>query len=233
MKLSEYYDALSIKYDDLYNDYKIKMMRDIEKTIIQNEIDMDKDFVLDIGCGTGIYLKFINNSVGLDISYKMAEKSKLNTNKFVVVGSCEDLPFKKNTFDCIISFFGPLNHCQISRSLKEIRRVLKKNGKFIFTVANVYDIRWIIKTVFKKGYNYVKKSINQKKGEIIKYIGGKKIKVKTNFYSMDDIEKYIKKYNFKIKYTFGTNLTNTFLDRYLYKSMLKNFGWYIGAVCIK
>lgn len=232
MKLSAYYDSIAKEYDNLYYGNKLKWMREIENIVIENEIKKDY-LVLDIGCGTGEQLAKLNNAVGLDISLNMAKIAHNKTNKFVVVGNAENLPFKSKTFDCVISFFGALNHVQLNRVLKEIRRVLKPDGILIFTVANVYDIRWIFKTLIKRGIKNTKKAIKNKKGEIIKFINGKRIGVKTKFYDLNDIENALNKYDFHIKYTFGTNITNSFIDGFIYKSFLKNFGCYIGVVAKK
>jgi ubiquinone/menaquinone biosynthesis C-methylase UbiE len=232
MKLSKYYDSIAKEYDKLYYGNKLKWMREIENTIIEKEIK-NEYLILDIGCGTGEQLAKLNNAIGLDISLNMAKISRNKTNKFVVVGNAENLPFKSKTFDCVISFFGALNHVQLNRALKEIRRVLKDDGVLIFTVANVYDIKWILKTLRRKGIKSTKKAIKNKKGEIVKFIGGKRIKVKTKFYDLNDIENALNKYNFHIKYTFGTNITNSFVDKIIYKSFLKNFGCYIGVVAKK
>ncbi len=229
MKLSTYYDSIAKEYDKLYYGNKLKWMREIENIVIENEIKNDY-LVLDIGCGTGEQLAKLNNAIGLDISLNMAKIAYNKTDKFVVVGDAENLPFKSKSFDCIISFFGALNHVQLNRVLKEIKRVLKHDGILIFTVANVYDIRWIFKTLRKRGIKSTKKAIENKKGEIIKFINGKRIKVKTKFYNLNDIENALHKYNFHINYTFGTNITNSFIDKFIYKSFLKNFGCYIGVV---
>lgn len=234
MKLAKYYNTLAKEYDEKYDKTNLKWMRKIEDLVINDEIR--KEFlVLDIGCGTGEQLKKLknNHSIGLDISLEMAKIAVKKTNKFVVVGSAENLPFKNRTFDGVISFFGALNHVNLNQALKEIKRVLKDDGVLIFTVANAYDLKWIFKSLRRKGIKKTKKALKNKKGEIVKFIDGKRIKVKTKFYTLNDIENVLKKHNFEIKYTFGANITNSFVDKFIYKSFLKNFGSYIGVVAKK
>ncbi len=221
----KYYNALAKYYDSLY---KLKYMREVEKKIIFKEIK-ENYLVLDIGCGTGEQLKYIKNGIGLDISIEMAKIAYKKTNKPVVVGNVEHLPFKNKSFDAVISFFGALNHCNIRRAFREIRRVLKDDGIFIFTVANVYDIKWILKNL--KNPKKIKKSIIKRKGEIVKYIDNKKYKVKTKFYSLEEIKRLLNEENFKIKYTFG--LSNLPTDKFLYKSPFKYISTYIGFVVEK
>ncbi|EHP87387.1 class I SAM-dependent methyltransferase [Methanotorris formicicus] len=232
MRLAKYYDALAKEYDKAYSFEKLKWMREVENIIISKEIKKGF-FVLDVGCGSGEQLKKLNNAVGLDISIEMAKIANKKTNKLVVVGNAENLPFKNNTFDCVISFFGALNHVNLDRALKEIRRVLKKDGIFIFTVANAYDIKWILRNIKRKGIKKTIKAIRNKKGELVRFSNGRRIRVKTKFYTIKYIENALNKYNFRIKYTFGTNITNSFIDKFIYKSFLKNFGCYIGVVAKK
>ncbi|WP_456471941.1 class I SAM-dependent methyltransferase [Methanocaldococcus sp.] len=221
----KYYDKIAKHYDNIY---KEKFMREIEKRIITKEI---KGLTLDIGCGTGEQLKLLDEAIGLDISLEMAKIAMKKTNKFVVVANAEKLPFKDNTFYNVISFFGALNHCNIDRAFKEIYRVLKPNGKFIFTVANVYSLSYIFKNI--KNPKRLRLSFKKRKGEIRRYIDGERIKIKTRFYDYWEIKKLLEKNNFKIKYGFGARIFNNKLDLFLYKTFFKYFASYIGFVCIK
>ncbi|ENN96686.1 GerC2 protein [Methanocaldococcus villosus KIN24-T80] len=225
MAIEDYYNILAKHYDSIY---KNKYMRVVEKKIIESEIDKE-DFVLDIGCGTGEQLKIISNAVGLDISIEMAKIAYNKTKKFIVVANAEFLPFKNNTFDAVISFFGALNHSNIYRTVKEVRRVLKKGGLFIFTVANLYDIQWIFKNICN--IRKIKKAMKKRRGEIVKIINGKKIKVKTRFYTLNELEKILKENNFEIKYSFG--IYDLPFDVIFYKTPIKVFAKYIGFVAKK
>jgi len=229
MGIREYYDKLAKSYDKLY---KNKYMRVVEIEIIKREIK-DDDFVLDIGCGTGEQLKLLNEAVGLDISIEMAKIAKHKTNKPVIVANAEFLPFKSKSFDKAISFFGALNHCNLKRALREVNRVLKDDGVFIFTVANIYDIKWILKNILRGDFKKVKNALKKRKGTIIKIIDGEKIKVKTRFYSIREVENALKEEGFEVVYTFGANITNSPLDRFIYKSFLKHFASYVGFVARK
>ena len=229
MGIKEYYDKLAKSYDKLY---KNKYMRVVEREIIKREIK-DDDFVLDIGCGTGEQLKILNKAIGLDISIEMAKIAKHKTNKPVVVANAEFLPFKNKSFDKAISFFGALNHCNLKRALREVNRVLKDDGVFIFTIANIYDIKWILKNILRGDFKKVKNALKKRKGTIIKIIDGEKIKVKTRFYSIREVENALKEEGFEVVYTFGANITNSPLDKFIYRSFLKHFASYIGFVAKK
>ena len=97
--------------------------------------------ILDLGCGTGIYARILKKRgakvQGIDISPKMIEIARQNVKGVDFrIGSVYNLPYKSGTFDIVLAslvvhYFGNLN-----KALKEIRRVLKKNGVFIFSSDN-------------------------------------------------------------------------------------------------
>lgn len=97
---------------------------------------MKQGLVLDIGCGTGKQTLFLANKnvkvIGLDFSNEMIKKALEKAKNeniydcFFIAGSGEFLPFKSNSFNNIISFFGVLNHMpKYEIAIKEISRVLK------------------------------------------------------------------------------------------------------------
>ncbi|MFR6018314.1 MAG: class I SAM-dependent methyltransferase [Paraclostridium sordellii] len=113
-----------------------------EEIIISKYLNK-KDKILDIGCGAGrttigIYKLGYKNIIGIDISNKMIEKAKQNFDNIrFEVADTINLPFDDNYFDSIIFPFNGLMLIpkleNRLKALKEIKRVLKKNGTFIFT----------------------------------------------------------------------------------------------------
>lgn len=125
--------------------------------------------VLEIGCGSGAYTTYIARSVGengqvfaLDIQEKMLDqiKEKLkrpeNTdigNVRLINSSAYELPFKQDSLDLVyfISVFQEIPDA--SRTLKEVKRVLKPNGILAiseFLVDPDYPFRT---TTVKQGRN--------------------------------------------------------------------------------
>ncbi|AGB41415.1 methylase involved in ubiquinone/menaquinone biosynthesis [Halobacteroides halobius DSM 5150] len=117
-----------------------------EKYIFDKYFEKEKS-ILDIGCGAGrttfnLYEMGYTNIVGLDLTFEMIEEArKINkkdeTNIDFVVGDATNLKFDDCFFDyALFSFNGimqiPKKENRI-KALKEIRRVLKENGIFIFT----------------------------------------------------------------------------------------------------
>jgi ubiquinone/menaquinone biosynthesis C-methylase UbiE len=95
--------------------------------------------ILDIGCGIGqtLVASSLENSkllVGIDIDldsliYGQRQFGYIN----FINGTAECLPFQSESFDFVISRVS-LPYTNIPMSLKEIRRVLKKDGNVWFTL---------------------------------------------------------------------------------------------------
>ncbi|MDO4491245.1 MAG: class I SAM-dependent methyltransferase [Lachnospiraceae bacterium] len=101
--------------------------------------------ILDLGCGTG-YLSFplacanANATVvGLDIvtetlkDNEQRAKEQGITNLSFVSYDGMTFPFEDQTFDLIVSRYALHHFPDIEYSLKEISRVLKKNGRFFLS----------------------------------------------------------------------------------------------------
>ena len=101
--------------------------------------------VLDIGCGSGRTTAILKNLssgyVGLDYSLEMVElcRRRFEGVHFIhgdVRGMSE---FKDEEFDCVMfSFNGidSISHDDRTKGLREIHRVLKKDGLFVFSSHN-------------------------------------------------------------------------------------------------
>ena len=81
--------------------------------------------VLDLGCGTGFVSQHLNGCevVGLDISEEMVKTYKERFG-IGVVGNAEELPFRNESFDFVLSNFS-LHWTDWKRSIAEALRVSK------------------------------------------------------------------------------------------------------------
>lgn len=130
--LVNYYDEITEKFG-LLSSEKICFEKYALKT----------DRIIDIGCGAGrttIGLRNIGytNIIGIDISTKMILKAKSRDKTLEFISAdVAVLPFEDNSFDiAFFSFNGLMLIPNISNrilAIKEIKRVLRKKGLFIFS----------------------------------------------------------------------------------------------------
>lgn len=94
--------------------------------------------VLDAGCGTGLVAanaKLLGAvAEGIDFSEGMVEQAKdqfpdINFS----VGDVEDLPVQDETFDAVLSNIVLFHVTDPEKAMAEARRVLKPNGRFVFS----------------------------------------------------------------------------------------------------
>lgn len=101
--------------------------------------------ILDFGCGTGILTKILKNKgaeiKGFDISPVMLNIAKSeNPNLDLRLGSGYNIPFNKK-FDIIVASLVLSHINNWEKIFKQIKRVLKRGGYFIFSIENpVSDI---------------------------------------------------------------------------------------------
>jgi dolichol-phosphate mannosyltransferase len=104
--------------------------------------------VLDAGCGSSLIIQSLNNAVGMDMS--MGKLRFLRRHGIPLVrGSSFALPFKDDSFDCVISS-QVIEHIPYEQSLfAEMRRVLQPGGTLIIGTPDYDTVGWrIIEPVY-------------------------------------------------------------------------------------
>lgn len=96
--------------------------------------------ILDVGCGDGLFASvFFEAQVeqGMDTSpVEAASARKTGAYQNVVVANAVNIPFKDESFTTVFSNCVLEHIPQVNNVLREISRVLKKEGKLIFTVPS-------------------------------------------------------------------------------------------------
>ena len=101
--------------------------------------------ILDVGCGDGLFAKILFEKAtgqidtGIDFDIVELEKAKkTGMYKRLVNCSITDMPLQDNCYDTIFSN-SVLEHIpNLDRAISEIGRILKPEGKLIFTVPSQY-----------------------------------------------------------------------------------------------
>jgi ubiquinone/menaquinone biosynthesis C-methylase UbiE len=122
------------KYRRYYNTKLYKLL----SSIIKKQFASKELSILDVGCGTGkstvplLKIGNRNKIFGVDPDTRMLKEAKVQTKKehlpiSYVEGNVESLPFKKESFD-VLTVGTAFHWFATKKTLKEIQRVLKKNG---------------------------------------------------------------------------------------------------------
>ena len=127
-------------YQDLYELEDIhwwhKAKRKLVSLLLEKYLNGKPSKILDIGCGTGknleVFSKF-GQVFGIDNSTDAIAFCKKRGLKGVTLGSIEKIPYKNSSFE-IITALDVLEHVDDSKALREISRILKKEGVLIITV---------------------------------------------------------------------------------------------------
>ncbi|HVA67716.1 MAG TPA: glycosyltransferase [Candidatus Binataceae bacterium] len=96
---------------------------------------------LDVGCGSSLIIQSLNNAVGMDFS--MGKVRFLRRYGIPLLrGSAFALPFKDNSFDCIISS-QVIEHIPFDDALfTELKRVLRPGGMLVIGTPDYATIGW-------------------------------------------------------------------------------------------
>ena len=154
----------------------------------------DKNIILDVGCGEGSLVKYLNNNkryiVGIDISKKCLEKANKNIKKIdnikFILTSLEDFENRNEYFDAII-FCASLHHMEMDKAITKSKNLLKQKGILLiiglYKPSSIYD--WIIEILRVIPCFILSKLYNMKSSEdldiYVSYNIPKMCEIKENF----------------------------------------------------
>ena len=179
LKLSKYYDSKNyISHAEKAENIIDKVYNKVRKYTLKKKYELvlkyksnikDSKTILDIGCGTGEFLKvFKNNSwqtLGVEPN-KSAREIAITKNELEVLDEQGLFDFSNEHFD-VITMWHVLEHVSdINSHLTQIKRILKKDGVLIVAVPNaespdaqMYKQCWAAYDVPRHLYHFTKKSI--------------------------------------------------------------------------
>ena len=141
-----------MEYDHPFTYNLLRTQEQLKKTkIILSELGNHR--TLDVGCGTGISSCLFSDIMGIDPSEPL-----LSENPYPhIKGIAEELPFKNEEFEQVISITAIHNFNNIEKGLKEIKRVGKKYGLSVLKRSAKFDE---IKQLINKHFT-IKKEIDE------------------------------------------------------------------------
>lgn len=220
-QVAEMFDNISQRYDFLNHLLSMGIDKLWRKRAVKLLKADHPKVILDVATGTGDFafeaLSLNADKIyGIDISRGMLEKGmeKVRDRKKEAIielkyGDSEEIPFEDNTFDAITVAFGVRNFENLEKGLKEMKRVLKPNGKLVvlefskpkaFPVKQLYNFYFnsilprIGKMVSKdaSAYTYLPESVNAfPEGKafeaILEKVGYRVLKTKPQFFGIASI----------------------------------------------
>ncbi len=141
------YNPVAELYDETFKDIRVR--RDELAWINKHLPEMSNKVILDIGCGNGALLRELSTrvraGVGIDISSRLVSLAqkwgspKNNITYHVVDGPV--IPLGDHTVDVVISMLS-FRYLDWDPIMKEIERVLRKDGKLIVVDMVTAPVKW-------------------------------------------------------------------------------------------
>jgi SAM-dependent methyltransferase len=152
------YNSISDKYD---RRYEINSLKGVEQTLRGLVAETDARRVLEIGCGTGYWLKtllpHVDQIIGLDTSTGMLRRAfDLKGSIELVCGSADCPPFTANSFD-LIFVVNALHHFKDKQGfIDQSRGLLRFRGALATIGLDVLSAigHWVIYDYFPETIEY-------------------------------------------------------------------------------
>ncbi len=162
------YDYEASSYDESRFGNKIGRHLDYMHKKIVQDLNISGKLILDAGTGTGRFATWLAKKgfevIGVDLSPKMLKVARnkmktLNADVGLILADLRYLPFKHGVFNGCVCI-NVIDHLSdISNFLKNVNRVLKSDGCFIFNFSNILSpylpialiVNFREKALFKEG----------------------------------------------------------------------------------
>ncbi|HMQ69593.1 MAG TPA: ubiquinone/menaquinone biosynthesis methyltransferase [Ignavibacteria bacterium] len=155
-KIESMFDEIAPTYDKLNHLFTLNIDNKWRSEIVEQSLEKKyrSRIILDLASGTGDLTKELlkldpQRIIAADISSKMLEiqSQKISDQRLELIqANADNMPFDDSYFDIITIGFGIRNFEDLGKSLKEIRRVLKPDGKLI--ILEMFKSRSLMTKLF-------------------------------------------------------------------------------------
>lgn len=153
---------IDIEKEDEKNRYSIQLYN-----LVATGVDIRGKNILEVGCGRGGGLSFINRYLipdkvtGIDLNKKaigFCKEHYKEKNSTFLQANAQKLPFKDNSFDVIINIESAHRYPQADLFIHEVYRVLKDEGYFLFAdFDNAKNLKILEKHMENVQFKFIKK----------------------------------------------------------------------------
>lgn len=172
-KSEQYFDSIAGNYDNSRDGKFVKGM--YQELIARIEAKKGRtESILDLGCGNGNVTCMLAEKTdaklyGLDLSSNMIKEAqkRIGDRAEFAIGDAEQLPYEAEQFDVVICNASFHHYPNPVKVLREIKRVLKKDGMFILGDPTAPSLclkilNWMLKYMNSGDYHiYTKKEITK------------------------------------------------------------------------
>jgi ubiquinone/menaquinone biosynthesis C-methylase UbiE len=176
MEKSELFDEWPEKYDEWFTTPIGLLVKKYESDLLLQLLRPESDeFILDAGCGTGIFtidlLSLGTHVIGVDLSLPMLSRAEKKARGYyfqAVLADMSSLPFSENVFDKVVSVTALEFIEDAKRAIEELFRVTKKGGRIAVATLNSFS-PWAErrKAEAKKGHPLFKRAIFRSPDELL------------------------------------------------------------------
>ena len=146
-KIDTTYDAVAPLYDETFEDISVRA--DELRWLRRSLSDLRNPTLLDVGCGTGSFLRAIEDLVekaqGVDLSAGMVAHAQKRSTASGKLSFCKidgpQLPFADDSFDVVTSVLS-FRYLDWDPIIAEILRVLKPGGRLFIIDMVAAPVRW-------------------------------------------------------------------------------------------
>lgn len=169
------FDRIANRYDLLNHLLSLNVDKRWRRRVGRMLPEGDGLSVLDLACGTGDQLialhqgGLVAEGIGIDLAERMLEVGREKIDRLQLghrlslqIGDAGKIPFDDDRFDAVTISFGIRNMTDVSRTLGEILRVLKRDGRTLILEFSLPTGR-----ILRAGYLFYLRHILPRLGAII------------------------------------------------------------------